>query len=101
MPKTSPITIDGTTLVIKLENRVDTSNATKLIEMLNRFRDEEITKVSFDATKLVYIASSGIRAVLFAQQMFDNDPEIEFIGASKDIYHVFEMTGITEFITFK
>lgn len=101
MARKQPIVVDDTTMTIHLDERVDTSNATKLIEMLNRYRGEEITKIIFDATKLQYIASSGIRAVLFTQQLFDDEPEIEFVGATQDVRRVFEMTGMTRFVTFK
>lgn len=100
MAKPAQIVLDGTVLNIPLEDRLDTTNATKLIEKLNRYQSEEITSVIFDATKLKYIASSGIRAVLFVQQLFDEEPNIEIKGASEDVYKVFEMTGITSFVKF-
>jgi anti-anti-sigma factor len=59
-----------------------------------------VEKVVFDATALKYIASSGIRTIIFAKQKLGGNPEIEFINCAKEIYSVFEMTGIQEYINF-
>lgn len=102
MKKKSPITIDGTQMTIKLEERLDTTNSMKLIEQIDKFKDEEdIKTIVFDGTDLVYIASTGIRAVLYADQMVGDNPEIVFLGATDDVKRVFEATGIANFLTFK
>ena len=102
MPKKSPITLSENTLTIVLEERMDISNSMKLIEELNKYREEEdITEVVFDARKLTYIASTGIRAVIYADQVVGNKPKIVFIGATADVYHVFETAGLTQFIEFR
>lgn len=101
MKKRKSITLDDTTLNIPLEERLDATNATKLIESLGRYTDDIITEVIFDARELTYIASTGIRAVLFAQKMIGEDPEVIILGATENVRHVFDMTGISSFITFK
>lgn len=102
MKKKNPITIEGNTLTVKLEERLDTTNAMKLIEQLDKYKEEEdITTIVFDATELVYIASTGIRAVLYADQMVGTDPKILFIGATTEVKGVFEATGIADFIEFR
>lgn len=99
--KKKPITLNESVLNIPLEGNLNTEASTKLIESLNRYKDEEVEKVVFDATNLNYIASTGIRAVLFTAQMFDNEPTLEIIGANADVKKVFDMTGISSFIEFK
>lgn len=101
MKKHKSITLEGTTLTIPLEDRLDAVNAPKLIEKLNRYTDDVVTEVIFDATELTYIASTGIRAVLFAQKMIGEDPEVIILGATENVRHVFDMTGISSFLTFK
>ena len=102
MPKKNPITLNENVLNVVLEERLDINNSMKLIEELNKYREEEdITEVVFDARKLTYIASTGIRAVLFADQVVGNNLKVTIIGASADVYHVFEMTGLAKFIEFK
>lgn len=102
MPKKNPITLNENVLNVVLEERLDVNNSMKLMEELNKYREEEdITDVVFDARKLNYIASTGIRAVLFANQVVGNDPKVVIVGASQEVYHVFEMTGLTKFLEFK
>lgn len=100
--KKSPITLEGNTLTVKIEQRLDTTNAMKLIENLDKYKEEEdITTIVFDATELVYIASTGIRAVLYADQMVANEPKILFVGATAEVKSVFETTGIADYIEFR
>lgn len=98
--KKKQITLNETELNIPLVGNLDTSASTKLIEMLGRYKEEEVEKVVFDATELNYIASTGIRAVLFTAQMFDNEPTIEILGAKPEVKKVFDITGISSFINF-
>lgn len=101
MKKHKPITLDGTVLNVPLEERLDAIKATQLIEHLGRYTDDIVTEVVFDARQLEYIASTGIRAVLFAQKMVGDEPEVIVVGATDNVRRVFDMTGISNFITFK
>ncbi|MBQ5551579.1 MAG: STAS domain-containing protein, partial [Bacteroidales bacterium] len=76
------------------------ANAPALMDELNKYKNQGVEKVVFDATALKYIASSGIRTIIFAKQKLGGNPEIEFINCAKEIYSVFEMTGIQEYINF-
>ena len=91
---------DENELKITLKGQLATANAPALMEEINKYQNHGITKVSFDATKLSYIASSGIRVVIFAKQKLGGNPEIEFVNCNKEISGVFEMTGIAEYISF-
>lgn len=98
--KKKPITLNGSELNIPLQGNLDTAASTLLIEEINRFEEEEVTHILFDATKLEYIASTGIRAVLFAAQMFNNEPAIDIVGAKPEVRKVFDLTGISSFVNF-
>ena len=91
---------EGAILTITLGGELATGNAPALMDELNKYRDKNIEKVVFDATNLTYIASSGIRTIIFAKQKLGSNPAIEFVNCAKDIYDVFEMTGIQDYITF-
>jgi anti-anti-sigma factor len=91
---------DGAILTIVLGGELATANAPALMEELNKFKNQGIEKIVFDATNLTYVASSGIRVIIFAKQKLGGNPEIEFVNCAKDIYDVFEMTGIQNYITF-
>ena len=91
---------EGTVLTIVLGEELATANAPALMDELNNFRNKGLEKVVFDATNLKYIASSGIRTIIFAKQKLGSNPSIEFLNCAKDIYDVFEMTGIQDYISF-
>lgn len=98
--KKKQITLNESVLNIPLVGNLDTVTSTKLIETLGRYKDEEVEKVVFDAADLNYIASTGIRAVLFTAQMFDQEPTIEIAGAKPEVRKVFDMTGISALVKF-
>ena len=100
MENTFSVTKEGTELSIVLNGQLATANAPALMDELNKYKDQGVTKVSFDATNLTYIASSGIRVVIFAKQKLGGNPEIEFINCTDEISSVFEMTGIQNYMTF-
>lgn len=91
---------EGSTLTIILGEQLTTGNAPALMEELNSFKDKGVEKVVFDATALTYIASSGIRTIIFAKQKLGGNPVIEFVNCSADVKSVFEMTGLQNYITF-
>lgn len=91
---------EGAILTIALGEELATGNAPALMDELNKYRDKAIEKVVFDATNLKYIASSGIRTIIFAKQKLGSNPAIEFVNCAKDIVDVFEMTGIQDYISF-
>ena len=94
------LTQEGAILTIALGDELATSNAPALMDELNKFRGKGVEKVVFDATNLKYIASSGIRTIIFAKQKLGGNPAIEFVNCAKDIYNVFEMTGLQDHINF-
>ena len=94
------VKLEGAILTIVLGDELATANAPALMDELNKYRDKGVEKVVFDATNLKYIASSGIRTIIFAKQKLGSNPAIEFVNCAKSIYEVFEMTGIQDYITF-
>lgn len=100
MEKDHEIKKEGTTLYVRLGYELSTANAPALQEKLGEYRSQDIRKVVFDATELVYISSSGIRVVLFVQKKLTSHPEVVFVNCAKEIYETLELTGITNFISF-
>lgn len=94
------VSMEGTSIVVKLGEQLTISNAPALMEELGTYKGKEIEKVVFNATQMTFIASSGIRTILFAKQKLGGNPDIEFVNCSADIRSVFEMTGLQNYITF-
>jgi len=91
---------EGSTLYVKLDYQLSTANASALQAKLGEYCGQDIRRVVLDATDLVYISSSGIRVVLFAQKRLGHNPEIVFVNCAKEIFETLELTGITNFFTF-
>lgn len=93
--------VDGTTLYVPLGYDLSVGNAPALKDMLSQYRDQDIRKIVFDATDLVFISSSGIRVVIYASRELGDHPEIVFLNTAKEIYEAFEMVGVHTFISFE
>ena len=94
------IRLEGTTLYIYLGYELTSQNAPELQEALQQYRSQNITKMVFDATDLVYISSLGLRVVTYTYRKFGNSPKIEFVNCDKKIHEIFEITGFTNLINF-
>ncbi len=83
-------------LTICLEGRIDSFNAdAKGAEIKQIIADNAHNEVVFDADKLEYISSAGLRIVLRVRK---EEPTLKIINASNDVYEIFEMTGFTEML---
>ena len=94
------INLDGTTLTVILGVELTKENAPAMLQLLGSYRGQDIRKVVFDATEVVFISSAGIRCIIYARRELGQKPEIVFENCAKEIYEVFEMTGLTRFISF-
>ena len=92
--------LEGTVLTIILGVELNKVNAPAMQQSLNSYLGQDIRKIVFDATDLAIISSAGIRCIIFARQELGQKPEIVFVNCSKDIYEVFQITGLFRFIEF-
>lgn len=94
------IKLDGTTLNVYLGYELMNENAPALHNELKKYRGQNITKIVYDATDLVYISSSGIRVISYTFQELGKSPKIEFVNCAKKIYDTLDIVGITSIISF-
>ena len=100
MEKDFQIKLEETTLTVNLGVELSKINAPALMQLLSTYQGQDIRKIVFDATDLAIISSAGIRCIIFARQELGQKPEIVFVNCSKDIYEVFQITGLFRFIEF-
>lgn len=83
-------------LVIFLDGRIDTNNATEVEEKINTIINTNSgNELVLDAEKLNYISSAGLRVILRLRKVH---PEIMVVNVSSEVYDIFDMTGFTEMI---
>jgi anti-anti-sigma factor len=61
-------------------------------------RKAEIKKLVFYADELEYIASAGLRAVVFSKQKLGANATVYLVGASEEVIDVFKMTGFDKYL---
>jgi len=90
--------LDGTTLTIAVEGRVDTQTAPELEENV-KGAIEGATDLILDFTQVGYISSAGLRVVLAAQNWMNaKNGSMVIRGAAKNILNIFKVTGFDTFL---
>jgi len=85
------------TLEITLAGALDAGNAPAVSTKLQEYKGQEISRMVIVAKNLHYIASAGIRVIVFAvQKILKPGSDAYFIGGQPDVLSVLEMTGIND-----
>ncbi|MCR5108607.1 MAG: anti-sigma factor antagonist [Lachnospiraceae bacterium] len=90
-------------LTIELSGRIDGSNSeetgARIFEELKKEHDSLI----FDAQKLEYISSTGLRVLLKAikQEEANGNSRVVILNVSSEVYEIFEMTGFDSMMDVK
>ena len=98
---TTTTTLDGTTLTVAIEGRIDTQTAPELEEELQKVLTG-VKDLVLDFTQVNYISSAGLRTVISAQNQMDAaEGTLVLRGCNKNILGVFKVTGFDSFLTFE
>lgn len=96
------MTIDKTKndsdFLVKVSGRLDTTTAPELERELEDGL-QGVTKLTIDFTDLEYISSAGLRVLLRAQRMMNNQGEMVVKGVNDIVKEIFEVTGFTDILT--
>ncbi|MBQ2006982.1 MAG: anti-sigma factor antagonist [Bacteroidales bacterium] len=86
-------------LTISLDGRLDTEAATSFeAELVEICKNNPHESLIFDAEKLQYVASSGLRTML---KMAKTEKNFSIENVSDEVYSVFEMTGFSRIMTIR
>lgn len=91
-------TVNGTTLAVALEGRLDTTTSPKLEEDL-RSSIEGIASLEFDLEKLEYISSAGLRVLLAMQKIMNKQGRMLLRNVNESVMEVFEVTGFADILS--
>ena len=87
------IEVNGASMTIVIEGRLDTLTAPELQEELKAYKLGEISEIVLDLGKTEYISSAGLRALLQAYRSMKVGGEMRIINANEITRKVFEVTG--------
>ena len=90
--------LNGTTLEIALEGRLDTMTAPELEAELNKDMGSADSLV-LDFSKLDYISSAGLRVLLSAHKAMCTKGGMKVTHVNEIVQEVFEVTGFTDVLT--
>lgn len=90
--------LEGTSLTVALDGRLDTTTAPSLEAELKHSLDG-ITELIFDFEKLAYTSSAGLRILLSAQKVMNKQGTMLVKNVNDDIAEVFDVTGFSDILT--
>lgn len=85
-------------LIVTVEGRLNTTTAPELEEELKGSLDG-IKDLTLDLSGLEYISSAGLRVLLSAQKIMNNQGEMRLTGVNEVVMEVFEVTGFSDILT--
>ena len=100
MEKDYEVRRDGTVLTVVLDEELAVDNAPTLLEELTLYKDKGVEKLVFDATKLTYLSSSGVRVIFYCKKYLSTSSNIVFVNCHRDVLDVLDLVGIRPHITF-
>jgi len=83
---------------VDLSGRLDATNAPALQEELKKLIGQPVRRLVFYAKDLEYMASAGLRVIIFAKQKIGADAQVYLIGAQEMVLDVIKMTGLDNFM---
>ena len=90
--------MNGSTLEIALEGRLDTVTAPELEAELKQSMDGAESLV-FDFSKLDYISSAGLRVLLSAHKVMSRKGGMKVTHVNEIVQEVFDVTGFADILT--
>lgn len=90
--------LNGTTLEIALQGRLDTNTAPTLENAVNESING-ITELILDFAALEYVSSAGLRVLLSAQKAMKDKGSMVLRSVCEDVMEVFDITGFADILT--
>ena len=84
----------GTTLILSVNGQMDT-NSSRIAEEEVRKGLDGVKELYWDFSNLTYLTSAGIRVLLIAESMLDDDAEMKVYHANDIVKNAFYLTNLT------
>jgi anti-anti-sigma factor len=91
---------DGDAAVLTLKGELDASAAPELRKRVEHFAsDDSISRLVLELDELTYMASAGLRALVFAKQKLGTDVDLYLVGTRDTVAETIELTGFHHSVT--
>jgi len=89
--------LNGSSLNVALEGRLDTTTAPELEQSLKESMDAA-TELTLDFAKLEYISSAGLRVLLSTHKAMSKKGGMKVMNVNEVVKEVFEVTGFADIL---
>ena len=86
---------NGTELTLSLDGRLDSTTSYELDDVVKKHIDG-VTKLTFDFASMDYLSSAGLRVLLAAQKVMNEQGSMEIINVNEAVRDVFALTGMLD-----
>ena len=90
--------LENNVLTIALEGRLDAVNAPHLSAVVEN-ELAGIKTLVLDLSSLEYISSAGLRVILTAQDIMDEQGEMKVTHVNETVMEIFDITGLVDLLT--
>lgn len=91
-------TLDSTVLTLTLHGRLDATTAPMLSELVEK-ELSGVKKLILDFGSVEYVSSAGLRVILTAQDIMDEQGEMKVIRVNETVMEIFDITGLVDLLT--
>lgn len=84
-------------LTLSIEGRIDTTTAPDFEKEIDAIGDA--TELVLDFAGVEYISSAGLRVVLKAQKLMNQNGKMKLVNVNDDVMDVFDITGFLDILT--
>lgn len=88
---------NGESLTLKVDGRVDTTNAKEFEEIITNSLDG-VKELIMDFESLEYISSAGLRVMLMAIKKMKKQGSMTVTNANEMVKEIFEVTGFSDLV---
>lgn len=92
--------IDSGVAKMTLAGRLDANTAQQFKAEIEKVAQHRPQTIALFVNELEYMASAGIRMLVFTKQKMGASADIYMVGAAEQIVHTLEMTGVDKSVIF-
>jgi anti-anti-sigma factor len=90
----------GQVCVLSINGRIDSANATVLLDRLNALLSAGVKTILIDFKNVLYLTSAGFRVLLVATDEAErNSARVVLCGVLGQVFELFEMGGLLDVFT--